>query len=109
MSHEVIIPSSPGWFLCVPMFDQNNDIVQMNEIEIVAWFIEYSDNNKGIPSSSAEPITICGIGIDDVDMVIYRSPTGEYKNIDIIGEAYVNRDHALTEMKKVVRRIHETV
>jgi len=74
-----IVPSNPGWKVCSAISGDRGHIVDLLEMDVVAWVIHYrSDADIGyVGTEDREAIPICPEDNVQSD-VIMRKPSGEY-------------------------------
>lgn len=99
MSNVSVIPANAGWFLLVPLFDENDIPESFIKQPIIAWGIETmkSADDYVMPMFHTFPITIEGFDESECDFVILK-PDG---TIEISCDGIFNNENdALTELKE---------
>lgn len=80
-NHTFSVPATPGWFLSVPIFSDDGEVVDLDDQPIVAWIIEYNEN--GDRWRTAFPVSASSSVSESFDYAILQ-PDRTY---DVLGLA----------------------
>lgn len=97
---KTVIPAQPGWGVCIPLHDEKGRVEDIHIEPVVAWLVEYNDDNQ-TETATSTPITATEGLMDDN---IIQRPDGSFGDF---GSDYNDKDAVLKELERQLVRDEE--